>query len=129
MANISEVCWCRKKVARSRVHIRVYRNIIHRLRVQLLKVFFCKQYELILLRSTSIKHLICDHDTSSLHYNGAVLMLEGDWFAMDATWYFCSLGPHLEKTIKMITYDDQTSHAVSTTPVLRVCTCHVIKKL
>jgi hypothetical protein len=25
-------------------------------------------------------------------------------------------------------YDDQTSHAVSTTPVLRVCTCHVIKK-
>ena len=42
--------------------------------------------------------------------------------------HFCSLGPHLEKPIKMITYDDQTSHAVSTTPVLRVCTCHVIKK-
>ena len=43
-------------------------------------------------------------------------------------WYFCSLGPHLEKTNKMITYDDQTSQGVSTTPVLRVCTCHVIKK-
>ena len=24
--------------------------------------------------------------------------------------YVCSLGPHLEKTIKMFTYDDQTSH-------------------
>ena len=43
-------------------------------------------------------------------------------------WYFCSLGPHLAKTIKMFTYDDQTSHGVSTIPVLRVCTCHVIKK-
>ena len=42
--------------------------------------------------------------------------------------YFCSLGPHLEKTNKMITYDDQTSQDVSTTPVLRVCTCHVIIK-
>ena len=42
--------------------------------------------------------------------------------------YFCSLGPHLEKTNKMITYDDQTSQDVSTRPVLRVCTCHVIKK-
>ena len=42
--------------------------------------------------------------------------------------YFCSLGPHFEKTIKMFTYDDQTSHGVSTTPVLRVCTCHVIQK-
>ena len=44
-------------------------------------------------------------------------------------WHFCSLDPHLEKTIKIITYDGQNSHAVSTTPVLRVCTCHVIKKL
>ena len=26
--------------------------------------------------------------------------------------YFCSLGPHLEKTNKMITYDDQTSQDV-----------------
>ena len=42
--------------------------------------------------------------------------------------YFCSLGPHLEKTIKMFTYDDQTSHGLSTTPVLRVCIFHVIKK-
>ena len=48
---------------------------------------------------------------------------------LDEDRYFCSLGPHLEKNIKMITYDDQTSLAVSTTPVLRVCTCHVIKKL
>ena len=37
--------------------------------------------------------------------------------------YFCSLGLHLEKTNKMITYDD-----LSTTPVLGMCTCHVIKK-
>ena len=44
-------------------------------------------------------------------------------------WYFCSLGPHLEKPIKMFTYDDQTSHGVSTIPVLRVYTCHVIKIL
>ena len=42
--------------------------------------------------------------------------------------YFCSLGPHLEKTIKMFTYDDQTSHGVSTTPLLRVYTCHMIHK-
>ena len=41
--------------------------------------------------------------------------------------YFCSLGPHLKKTIKMFTYDDQTSHGVSTISVLRVCTCHVIR--
>ena len=34
--------------------------------------------------------------------------------------YFCSLGLHLENTIKMFTYDDQTLHGVSTTPVLRV---------
>ena len=40
-----------------------------------------------------------------------------------------SLGPHLEKNIKMITYDDQTSQGVSTTPELRVCTCDVIKKI
>jgi len=42
--------------------------------------------------------------------------------------YFCSLGPHLEKPIKMFTYDDQTTHGVSTISVLRVRTCHVIKK-
>ena len=42
--------------------------------------------------------------------------------------YVCSLGPHLEKSIKMITYGDQTSHGVSTIPVLCVCTCHVIQK-
>ena len=42
--------------------------------------------------------------------------------------YFCSLGPHLEKTNEMITYDDQTSYGLSTTPVLNVCICHVIKK-
>ena len=42
--------------------------------------------------------------------------------------YFCSLGPHLENTIKMFTYDDQTSQGVSTTPVLRVYTCHMIHK-
>ena len=42
--------------------------------------------------------------------------------------YFCSLGPHLEKNIKMFTYDDQTSYGLCTTPVLRVCICHVIKK-
>ena len=43
--------------------------------------------------------------------------------------YFCSLGPHLEKNTKMVTYDDQTSQGVSATPVLCVCTCYVIKKL
>ena len=43
-------------------------------------------------------------------------------------WYFCSLGPHLEKTIKMFTYDDQTLYGLSTTTVLCVCICHVIKK-
>ena len=42
--------------------------------------------------------------------------------------YFCSYILHLEKTLKMITYDDQTSQGVSTTPVLCVFTCHVIKK-
>ena len=36
--------------------------------------------------------------------------------------------PAPRKTIKIITYDVQTSQGVSTTPVLRVCTCHVIKK-
>ena len=41
---------------------------------------------------------------------------------------FRSLGPHLEKSIKMFTYADQISHGVSTTPVLHVFTCHVIKK-
>ena len=42
--------------------------------------------------------------------------------------YFCSLGPHLEKTITMFTYDDQTLHGVSTIPVLRVYTCRMIHK-
>ena len=32
---------------------------------------------------TSIEHLICDHDTHSLHYNGAVLMLEGKRLVWD----------------------------------------------
>ena len=34
----------------------------------------------------------------------------------------------LEKNITVFTYDDQTSYVLSTTPVLCVCTCHVIKK-
>ena len=39
--------------------------------------------------------------------------------------YFCSLGPHLEKTIKMFSYDDQISHGVSTIPVLRSTRIHL----
>ena len=35
--------------------------------------------------------------------------------------------PAPRNNIKMITYDDQTSQGVSTTPVLRVCTCQVIQ--
>ena len=43
---------------------------------------------------------------------------------------FCSLDFRSSpgKNIKIITYGNQTSHGVSTTPVLRVCPCHVIKK-
>ena len=48
-----------------------------------------------------MKNLFC--------YEGAVLF---------NTRYFCSLGPHLKKIIKMFTYDDQTSHGVSTILVL-----------
>ena len=32
---------------------------------------------------TSIGHFVCDHATRSLHYNGAVLMLEGERLACD----------------------------------------------
>ena len=56
-----------------------------------------------------------------------IIISHEKYSTLNLYWYFCSLGPHLEKTIKMFTYDDQTSHGVSTIPVLRVCTCHVIK--
>ena len=46
----------------------------------------------------------------------------------DGFGYFCSLDTHLDKNMKMITYGYTISRGISTTPVLRVCTCKVIKK-
>ena len=55
-------CWCRKKVARgkqTRIHLQLKLTAI----------------------VTSIGHFICDHDTRSLHYNGAIFMFESERLA------------------------------------------------